>query len=173
MRPYVRAANIGWDGWKLDDVKEMDFTSSEVEIYQLRHGDILLNEASGSPTEVGKPAIWTGAIEGCCFQNTLLRVRLHDKRLIKLVYFTLLHDALQNRFGEGAEGTNIQHIGQKRLSTWKIPLIPLAETARICEVFETLDHRSNAETGALQALRETRSALMSVLLTGELRVTPS
>jgi hypothetical protein len=38
-------------------------------------GSILLNEASGSANEVGKPAIWDGSIPGC-FQNTLLRVRV-------------------------------------------------------------------------------------------------
>jgi len=26
MRPYMRAANVTWDGISLDDVKEMDFT---------------------------------------------------------------------------------------------------------------------------------------------------
>lgn len=60
MRPYVRAANVGWSGLKLDDVKEMNFTDAEMDTYRLMAGDLLLGEASGSATEVGKPAIWNG-----------------------------------------------------------------------------------------------------------------
>ena len=32
MRPYVRAANVGWDGLLLDDVKSMNFTDAEMAI---------------------------------------------------------------------------------------------------------------------------------------------
>lgn len=60
MRPYVRSANITWDGWDLSDVKEMNFSPEEFEVFKLKSGDVLLNEGSGSPSEVGKPAIWKG-----------------------------------------------------------------------------------------------------------------
>jgi len=63
MRPYLRAANVTWDGLALDDVKEMHFTAAEAETFRLRLGDILLSEASGSASEVGKPAMWAGEIE--------------------------------------------------------------------------------------------------------------
>ena len=57
MHKYLRAANVSWDGLKLDDVKSMNFGAAEMEYYRLRRGDILLSEASGSLKEVGKPAI--------------------------------------------------------------------------------------------------------------------
>lgn len=57
MRPYIRAANVDWDGLKLDDVKEMNFTDQEAETYRLQPGDIVVGEASGSAGEVGKPAL--------------------------------------------------------------------------------------------------------------------
>lgn len=75
MRPYIRAANVTWDGLALADVKQMNFTATEVDTFRLRPGDVLLSEASGSASQVGKPAVWNGEIEDCCFQNTLLRVR--------------------------------------------------------------------------------------------------
>ena len=73
MRPYVRAANVGWGGLLLDDVKLMNFTDAELAVYGLQAGDLLLNEASGSASEVGKPAIWTGEIVPCAFQNPASR----------------------------------------------------------------------------------------------------
>ena len=54
MRPYMRAANVKWTGIDLTDVKEMDFTREEVEVFGLHRGDVLVSEASGSRREVGK-----------------------------------------------------------------------------------------------------------------------
>ena len=75
MRPYMRAANVTWQGISLHDVKEMDFTPDDFATYALQRGDRLLSEASGSASEVGKPAIWNDEVQDCCFQNTLIRVR--------------------------------------------------------------------------------------------------
>lgn len=44
---YIRSANITWEGLDLSDVKRMGFDDAEPLL--LRRGDILLNEASGSP----------------------------------------------------------------------------------------------------------------------------
>jgi type I restriction enzyme S subunit len=35
----MRAANVGWDGLRLDDVKEMDFDPDEFVTYALKSGD--------------------------------------------------------------------------------------------------------------------------------------
>jgi type I restriction enzyme S subunit len=63
MVSYLRAANVTWRGISLGDVKQMHFSSEEVERFQLKAGDILLGEASGSASEVGKPAVWRGEID--------------------------------------------------------------------------------------------------------------
>lgn len=46
MRPYVRAANITWDGWDLSDVKEMNFDETDFKKFRLQRGDVLINEAN-------------------------------------------------------------------------------------------------------------------------------
>jgi type I restriction enzyme S subunit len=71
MRPYLRAANVTWNGLDLADVKDMNFSELESDVYELQRGDVLVAEASGSASEVGKPALWNGEIDSCCFQNTL------------------------------------------------------------------------------------------------------
>ncbi len=55
MRPYVRAANITWEGWDLSDIKEMNFDKRDFNKFKLHPGDVLVNEGSGSADEVGKP----------------------------------------------------------------------------------------------------------------------
>lgn len=53
-----------------------------------------------------------------------------------------------------------------------MPRPELEEQVRIGTTFGALDSRISSEREYLSALRHEKSALMSVLLTGELRVTP-
>jgi hypothetical protein len=77
MTQYVRAANITPGGVNLSDLREMNFTPAEQEIFGLKTGDVLLTEASGSASQVGRAAIWRGEVEPCCFQKTVIRFRPH------------------------------------------------------------------------------------------------
>lgn len=160
MRPYLRAANIGWSGLKLDDVKHMNFTDSELVVYRLAPGDLLLSEASGSPGEVGKPALWSGEIEDCAFQNTLLRVRSreHEPRFL-LHYFQLV--ALSGRFVPEARGVGINHLGRARLAGWMTPTPGRREQRRIVEILE--DHLSRLDVAA-GSLAEARTRSESMLI---------
>ena len=142
MRPYIRAANVTWAGLNLSDVKTMNFTDDEMATYRMDPGDIVLSEASGSPGEVGKPALWSGEISDCAFQNTLIRVRPreHDPKFL-LHYFRYL--ALDGQFVEHSRGVGIHHIGRARLASWPTPLPPLAEQHRIVNLLE--DHLSRLD----------------------------
>lgn len=150
MRPYLRAANVTWGGLSLEDVKSMNFTEGEMEIYRLRRGDLLLSEASGSPGEVGKPALWSGEIAECAFQNTLLRVRSreHEPKFL-LHYFR--YQALVGRFVEHSRGVGIHHLGRARLASWPTPVPPIDEQQRIVEILE--EHLSRLEAADLELSR--------------------
>jgi type I restriction enzyme, S subunit len=150
MRPYLRAANVTWAGFDLSDVKEMNFTEEESSIYELRIDDVLVAEASGSASEVGKPAIWRGEIEGCCFQNTLIRVRSHHMSPEFIRYF-LLGESRSGRIGRASPGVGIHHIGSARLSAWPVPLPPLNEQRRIVTAIEEhLSHLDRLEQAVEQ-----------------------
>ena len=130
MRPYLRAANVTWHGLDLSDVKEMDFSPNEYETYRLHRGDILLAEASGSADEVGKPAVWADEIDGCCFQNTLIRIRVCPE-VVPYLYYHLLSDARTGALGRAARGVGIHHLGAQRTESWMVALPPIAEQRRI------------------------------------------
>ncbi len=163
MRPYLRAANVTWSGLELSDVKEMNFTEAESETYELRPGDVLVAEASGSASEVGKPAIWRAEIEGCCFQNTLIRVRTQDASPEYLRYFLLL-EARSGNIGNASPGVGIHHIGAGRLSEWPVPLPPLNEQRRIVAAIEEHLSRLDAADASLMTAtaraRHFRDALL-------------
>ncbi len=170
MRPYLRAGNVGWQGLKLDDVKEMNFTDDEVKVYELRPGDIVLGEASGSPDEVGKPALWNDEIEECCFQNTLIRVRSHGPDPRYLLHF-LRHEALRGAFVEHSRGVGIHHLGAAQLSAWPVLVPPLAEQRRIVAALE--DHLSRLDVAStlLKTIRPRSAALRNSCLDRAVRGT--
>ena len=158
MRPYLRAANVTWQGICLNDVNEMNFDDVDFEKYRLSSGDILLNEASGSPHEVGKPAIWNNEIDGCCFQNTLLRLRPQLLNRDHL-YWYCYASALTGRFGEAGRGVNIRHLGKRGLSQFPIPVAPLAEQERIVAAIEEHFSRLDATDTAVAAAQRRLDAL--------------
>jgi len=121
MVPYLRAANVDWDHFRLDDVKSMNFTAVEEQAYALREGDILLTEASGSASEVGKSAVYRGEVAVVCFQNTLLRVRCHGANP-NFIQKYLLAEAYAGRFVAESRGVGIHHLGRSRLASWTVEL---------------------------------------------------
>jgi type I restriction enzyme S subunit len=149
---YVRAANITPAGLDLSDLLEMNFTPAEREVFGLRLGDVLLTEASGSSSQVGRAAIWRGDVEPCCYQNTVIRFRPH---LTTSEYALLVfrHFAAAGVFAGAARGVGIQHLGASRFAELQFPLPPLAEQVRIVE---TADRR-------LAEIREARDRLQSAL----------
>jgi type I restriction enzyme, S subunit len=158
MRPYLRAANVTWHGLDLTDVKEMNFTPEEVEVYRLRRGDIVLAEASGSAGEVGKPALWNDEMDDCCFQNTLLRVRSMGP-LPQFLVHLFRYQAATGQFGDAARGVGIHHLGAQRLSEWPVGVPPIEEQHRIVSAIEEqLTRLDDAEASLLRC--EKRLAVM-------------
>lgn len=171
MRPYLRAANVTWGGLDLSNVNEMNFPPEQLEIFRLRADDILLSEASGSADEVGKPALWRGQIEDCCFQNTLIRVRScgPDPRYL-LLHFKA--DAELGRFSKAARGVGIHHLGAKAMEEWPIRLAPCGEQRRIVDEVEKQFTRLDAAVVALErvkaSLKRYRASVLKAACEGRL-----
>lgn len=160
MRPYLRAANVTWNGIDTADVKDMNFTDDEVETYRLRTGDILLSEASGSAKEVGKPGIWRGQMAGdVCFQNTLIRVRPEDEVDSDYLHLRFLHEALSGGFIESSRGVGIHHLGAAKLAALEIAVPPTSEQRRIVEELDLQLARFRNTGASLRAMLQMLKSL--------------
>lgn len=169
MRPYLRAANLTWGGINVEDVKEMNFTDSEVDTYRLRDGDVLLSEASGSAKEVGKPGVWRGQKTGdVCFQNTLIRVRPEAGVSSDFLYYRVLHEALRGGFVETSRGVGIHHLGAAKLAGLPVALPSTDEQERIVDLLEDRLARWEAAHAALDVLARRIRLVASRYLASEL-----
>lgn len=170
---YIRAANITERGIDVSDVLEMEFSPAERERFALRDGDVVLSEASGSPSHVGKPAVWRNELPLCCFQNTVLRLRPVAVQS-KYVLVTFQHFYVNSVFAKVAGGVGINHLGAEKFSVIPFPLPPLAEQTRIvAEVERRLSVVEELETVvSANLLRATRlrQSILQKAFTGELVV---
>lgn len=171
---YLRAANIKPEGLDLTDVLEMDFTPAERLVYSLRAGDILLTEASGSSSQVGRAALWSGELSGCCYQNTIIRFRPHST-LPDYALVVFRHYAAAGIFGRIARGVGIQHLGASRFAELQFPLPPSNEQKRIAEAvgqrLAELREAGSYLRSALERLSSQRKEILAAAVLGELVVT--
>lgn len=168
---YLRAANVTSEGLDLSEVFEMDFTPAEREVYGLKQGDIVLAEASGTASQVGRAALWSDEIPGCCFQNTVIRFRPHAV-VSEYALIVFRHYAERGAFGRTARGVGIQHLGASRFAQMPFPLPPLAEQNWIAtEVEQRLARLREAVASlrsALQRIDEQNREILAAAVSGDM-----
>jgi type I restriction enzyme S subunit len=169
---YIRAANITESGLALDDILEMEFSPQERRTFTLKPGDIVLSEASGSASQVGKPAMWRGEIPDCCFQNTIIRHRLfeHEQSVFYLWLYRYFY--LHGIFAQTAGGVGINHLSAGKFSRLPVPLCSLPEQQEIVrlldEQFEVIERNEREIDGALRQSEALRQAILQKAFTGRL-----
>ena len=171
FHPYLRVVNVLDDRLDLSDVAEMDFDGEMFAKYRLRYGDILVTEGDlGSAWNVGRTAIFRGEIEGCCFQNTLIRFR--PKNPADAEFFHIAFGSLraQGFFARRAAATTVFHLSVGRFKTVLVPLPPQKERDEIVQVVSAVDSTIDAGTAKVLALQRTKAGLLQDLLTGRVRV---
>lgn len=152
-RAYVRVANVYEDEIDVSDLLSMDFNDKDFAQYRLEYGDILLNE--GQSTElVGRPAMWRGEVENCCFQNTLVRFQPAINRM--LPEFALA--ALLQYYRSGvlsqisSKTSNVAHLGAGRFAKLLLFCPPLGlQQAFVAHFEDAQSIRSQQSTATIKA----------------------
>ncbi|WP_159054553.1 restriction endonuclease subunit S [Streptomyces dysideae] len=175
MVPYLRAANVKDGVLDLSDVKQMNFTPAEQQVFSLRPGDVLVTEGSGSLGSVGASAVWRGELEGVvCFQNTLLRLRPREG----ITEGRFLEWWARSAFGSGvfasvATGANIYHISAERVRALPIALPRVDEQARIAAFLDAetarIDQLAMLRNKSLELLRERMQSRLDNAVRGGVR----
>ncbi len=169
---YIRAANITESGLALDDILEMEFSPQERRTFTLQAGDLVLSEASGSASQVGKPAMWRGEIPDCCFQNTVIRQRLFDREQSVFYLWLYRFFYLHGIFSRTAGGVGINHLSAGKFSRLPVPLCSLPEQQEIVrlldEQFTVIEQNEREIDAALKRSAALRQSILKKAFSGQL-----
>ena len=131
MMNYITTSNLYWDGFRLGNLKQMPFETSEIERCQAVKGDLLVCEGG----DIGRSCIWEYDYP-IMFQNHIHRLRGIINVTTKYFYYIFY---LYNLMGIiGGKGIGIQGFSSKALHNTFVPLPPLAEQERIVAKIEEL-----------------------------------
>ena len=116
---------------------------------------------------IGKLGI---AVERCCTNQQINSIIPDNSILSEYLYYAL---SLTSRTLVGLAGvTAVPIVSKSRFLTLRILVPSLAEQEQIIRVLSGADHMIEVNQARLATLTEVKFGLMSILLTGELRVTP-
>lgn len=171
--PFLRVANVTARGLDLGDVHRIELFTGELEKLRLESGDLLVVEGNGSPSQIGRAALWNGEIADCVHQNHLIRVRPGPE--LSPTYLEAIWNAPQNRrqltsLSSSSSGLHTLSVG--KLKKLLIPVVDAPTqshvTSRVREVRQARQ-RLQAELGvALTRGAGLRRSLLAAAFSGGL-----
>lgn len=171
--PYLRVANVQ-EGWlDLRDVHSIGVQPSELPRVLLQPDDLLVVEGNGSLDQLGRCAIWSGAIEGCVHQNHIIKVRFREGCSVHWA-FHWLTSAQGRRFIErvASSTSGLHTLSISKISSLPIPVAPPSEQDRILTAVGAssaeLDEAEAALTRARKQLTDLRTSLLHAAFSGRL-----
>ena len=167
--PYLGNRDVQWGYFDFTGLREMHFSEIEREKYRLVPGDLLVCEGG----EIGRTALWTGEFD-CYYQKAIHRLRVRDSDTVDPCF--ILHfmrfAATNGLFDDLSSQSSIAHLTREKLTLLQVPLPPLSEQREIAAILSAVDDLAKQTEATIRQAQVTKQSLMSVLLTGEFRVTP-
>lgn len=172
-RPYLRVANVYASELRLDEVHEIGVKPSELARVTLKRGDLLVVEGNGSPDQIGRVAIWDGAIDGCVHQNHLIKVRFADDWISQWAATWLASPHGKASVRSVASSTSgLYTLSLRKVESLAVPLPPeieaaavIAESERRITSIAAAEHELGPVTNRSSALRQ---AVLSAAFSGQL-----
>ncbi len=159
--PFVTPADLG--GTKVRITGRSVSEEGLAQVREIPSGTVMVT-CIGS---IGKLGI---AVERCCTNQQINSIIPGNSILSEYLHYAL---SLTSRTLVGLAGvTAVPIVSKSRFLTLRILVPSLAEQEQIARVLSGADYLIEVNQARLAALTEVKQALMPILLTGELRVTP-
>jgi len=170
--PYLRVANVQ-DGYlDLSEIKVIRVPKSTVKKYQLKAGDVLMNEG-GDFDKLGRGTVWNDEIQHCLHQNHIFKVRPKGGKLSSDYLAAVSASPYGKAFFilSSKQSTNLASINSTQLKSFPVPLPLYDEQLRIESLIKQNVAVHNDTIKQLRKVQSLKKAIMQDLLTGKKRVT--
>ena len=166
--PYLGNKDVQWGRFDFSNLREMHFNDAEREKFRLVPGDLMVCEGG----EIGRTALWAGEFE-CHYQKAIHRLRPQDPNRIdsRFVLHFMRFAATYGLFSDLVSQSSIAHLTREKLALLEVPLPSLREQRKIADVLSAIDGYTKQTEATVRQMETTKQSLMSVLMTGDLRLT--
>ena len=170
---FLRITNLARDTVRLqfDDIKRVALPTGSAESRRTRAhvGDLVISITA----DLGMVGVIPVGIGEAYVNQHLALVRLPDHELRpEFAAYFLAADISRRRFNRLNDSGAKAGLNLPTIMKLTVPQPPRDEQDAILRILTATEDRLKVETRKLDGLRATKAALMSVLLTGEIRVTP-
>jgi len=135
--PFLRVANVHRGRLDLREIHKIELFPGEAEVFALRRGDLLIVEGNGSPSEIGRMALWDGSVASAVHQNHIIRARpLDGLSGIYAAAFWNSPEGSRRVLSLSGSSSGLHTLSVSSVSELPIPLPPHAEQQRIAVELE-------------------------------------
>lgn len=157
---------------KFDLARRAQVERSDISVFGLRVGDLLVSRVFATLEGVGQPVIVPELQEDAVFESNMMRLRVREGVVTSTVLFNLLKQpAARADLRSRAFLSNQASINRQGICSIKLPIPTWAEQQAIDQRVATLSEQLKQEADALAKNRSQKTGLMDDLLTGRVRVT--
>lgn len=171
QRSFLRTKNVFWNSLDLADLDEMHFSEADESRLALKPDDLLICEGG----DIGRTAIWRGAIARCYYQNHLhrARIRASETAEAQFVLFWLWYafEFGNLYFGRG-NVTTIPNLSQSKLCELPLAIPPLAEQRKIAAVLRLVQRAIEQQERLIALTTELKKTFLHKLFTEGLHGEP-
>lgn len=171
--PYLRVANVYANELRLEEIKEIGCSPSELKKTLLQKDDLLIVEGNGSLEQIGRVAIWDGSISPCSHQNHLIRAR--SKGLVParyILYWLLSPIGRQAIERVASSSAGLHTLSITKVSGVPIPIASYAEAELIVRKIDAamawIDSIHRETSGAIRLLAHLDGGILAKAFRGEL-----
>jgi type I restriction enzyme, S subunit len=163
---FLRVANVLRGELNLDEVHMIELFPGELERYRLEVGDLLVVEGNGSPSQIGRSALWRGAIPNSVHQNHLIRVRPQRGVLLPeyLDYFWNSATTADLLRSVASSTSGLYVLTTVKVKSVPVPIPPLAQQRWIVDALEEQFSRFDDAEASLRQAKQRASALRAEAL---------
>ena len=140
---------------------------------RLEKDDLLFVEGNGSIEQIGRVALWNGAIENCVHQNHLIKSRLSTQVAPKYALYFFCSKNGRDKIKLQANSTSGLHtLSLGKISKLELPLCSIEEQHKIVQEIESrlsiADKMEETMTQSLQQAEALRQSILKKAFEGKL-----
>lgn len=154
------------------DLKFAELSPSDLESLRLLADDLLIVRTNGNPAYVGKTLLFPKRERDWAFASYLIRVRVARQRVLPgFLHYALQYPGVRRSIERGIRtSAGNYNLNTQGIRATALNLPPLHEQQAIVDALDTVAHRLQSESAAVEARRALAGALASALITGKVRV---